>query len=368
MLNFDKLKKTPLFIYVVMIPMVLVGIYYAFMSLDRYVSTAKIVVRQPHEAAGSNIPSLALLMGSANPTSREETLFMLDFIQSIDMMSHLQQRLNWVDAFAEQTSDPLFYLSKDAPSEDLMKFYKRIVQTHFDEFTGLLEVEVQSPTATLSKAMLEEILSESERFVNEISHKIARDHLSFAEHELGNARRNYIAKRDTLIAFQNANNLLDAKSSAASRAATLASLEDSLTKERAHLKALRSTLDIQSPQVRQQQVKILAIEQQLAAEKKDLISAVGGEQLNVIASEYQNLTVDAGISEESYKLAVTALENARIEASKKIRSLVTIVRPAVAQRALYPDRLYNLATLFILLVLLYGVARFVIATIEDHRD
>ncbi|MFE0838839.1 ABC transporter permease [Achromobacter insolitus] len=368
MLKIDKLKKIPLFIYVVLVPMLLMGIYYGFLSLDRYVSTAKMVVRQPHEAAGINVPSLALLMGSANPTSREETLFMQDFIQSIDMMNYLRQKLNWVEAYSDQVTDPLFYLSKEAPSEDLLKFYRRIVQTHFDEFTGLLEVEVQTPTPALSKAMLDEILTESERFVNELSHKIARDHLSFAERELGTARRNYIEKRDVLIAFQGANNLLDAKSSAISRAATLAGLEDSLTKERAHMKALRSTLDAQAPQVRQQQVKIRAIEQQLAAEKKELISSVGGEQLNVIASEYQNLTVDAGIAEESYKLAVTALENARIEASKKIRSLVTVVRPAIAERALYPDRLYNLATLFVLLVLLYGVARFVIATIEDHRD
>lgn len=284
------------------------------------------------------------------------------------MMNYLQTKLNWTDAYSGRWTDPLFYLSKDAPAEDLLKFYRRIVQTHFDEFTGILEVEVQTPDPALSKSMVDEILNESERFVNELSHKIARDHLAFAEHELGNARRNYVEKRDILIAFQSANKLLDAKSSAESRAATLAGLEDLLTRERASLKALLSTLDKTSPQVRQQAVKIRAIEQQLAAEKKDLISEVGGDQLNVIASEYQNLTVDAGIAEESYKLSVAALENARIEASKKIRSLVTIVRPSLAQSALYPNRPYNLFTLLILLTLLYGVARFVIATIEDHRD
>lgn len=368
MLNIDRLKKVPLFIYLVIAPILIIGIYYAFFAVDRYVSIAKIVVRQPQDSAGASIPSLALLMGSTNPTSREETLFVQDFIVSVDMMTHLQKKVDWVDAYAKQKSDPLFYLDKDAPAEDLQKFYRRIVETHFDEFTGLLEVEVQTPNPQLSKAMLDEILNESERFVNEISHKIARDHLGFAERELSNARRNYVEKRDTLIAFQNANNLLDAKSSAESRATTIAGLEDMLTKERAHLKGLRSTLDAASPQVRQQQTKIRALEQQLIAEKKELISAVGGDQLNVIASEYQNLTVDAGIAEESYKLSVAALENARIEASKKIRSLVTIVGPAVAQRPIYPERFYNLATLFILLLLLYGVARFVIATIEDHRD
>lgn len=368
MFNINKLKKIPLFIYLVLVPMALIGVYYAFFSIDRFVSTARIVVRQPHEAAGANIPSLALLMGSTNPTSREETLFVQDFIQSIDMMEHLKKKTDWVDTYANQWGDPLFYIHNNAPSEDLLKFYRRIVQTHFDEFTGLLEVEVQTPDPALSKAMLDEILTESERFVNEISHKIARDHLGFAEREMAKARRNYVQSRDLLIAFQGENNMLDAKSSALSRAATIAGLEDILTKERATLKGLRSSLDSTSPQVRQLQTKIFALEQQLTAERKALVSAGSGERLNVIASEYQNLTVDAGISEESYKLAVTALENARIEASKKIRSLVTVVRPAVAERAIYPERFYNLATLFILLVLLYGVARFVIATIEDHRD
>jgi len=366
--NFDKLKKIPLLIYLVIAPFLIVTIYYVFFAVDRYVSTGKIVVRQQHDAAGAAIPSLALLTGGTNPTSREETLFVQDFISSMDMMDHLQKKLNWVGVYADNWGDPLFYLGKDEAAEDNLKFYRRIVRTHFDDFTGLLEVEVQTPSPDLSKAMLDEILNESERFVNEISHKIARDHLAFAETELANARRNYVEKRDVLIAFQNTNNMLDAKSSAQSRATTIAALEDQLTKERATMKALRSTLDVASPQVRQQQIKIRAVEQQLAVEKKELISAVGGEQLNVIASEYQNLTVDAGISEESYKLAVAALENARIEASKKIRSLVTVGRPYLAQRATYPERLYNLATLFVLLVLLYGVARFVIATIEDHRD
>lgn len=352
----------------VIVPFILVSIYYAFFSIDRYVSVSQVVVRQPQESAGANVPNLALLMGSINPTSREETLFVQSFVGSIDMMTYLQSRLNWVDAYANQLSDPIFYLDDKAPAEDLLKFYRRIVRTHFDEFTGLLEIEVQTPSAELSKSMLDAILTESERFVNEISHKIARDHLSFAERELGNARRNYIEKRDKLIAFQSSNNILDAKSSAESRAATIAALEDMLTKERANLKALRSTLNVASPQVRQQQAKIDAIEQQLAAEKKELISTAEGDQLNVMASKYQNLIVDAGIAEEGYKLSVAALENARIEASKKIRSLVTVVKPVVAQKAIYPERLYNLATLFLLLSLLYGVARFVIATIEDHRD
>ncbi|WP_028356205.1 ABC transporter permease [Bordetella petrii] len=368
MINLEKLKKVPLFIYIVALPFFITAAYYALLSIDRYVSVSKVVVRQPHDTQGASIPSLALLMGGTNPTSREETLFLQEFIESIDMMNYLQEHYRWVQAYAAQNSDPLYFINEDLPAEDLLKFYKRIVTTHFDDLTGLLEVEVQAPTPELAAQMLEGLLKESERFVNEISHKMARDQMKFFEVELANARRNYEERKNDLIAFQHVNNILDANAAATSRAEIIASLDALLTTERANLKTLQSTLNSSSPQVRQQRIRIQAIEQQLAAEKKQLVSSAEGDQLNVIASKFQNLMIDAGIAEESYKLAVTALENARIEASKKIRSLVTVVSPNLAQRAIYPDRLYNLATLFVLLLLLYGVARFVIATVEDHRD
>lgn len=368
MINRDKLKKIPLFIYIVVLPFFAVGLYYAFFAIDRYVSISKVVVRQPQDSQATNIPSLALLMGGTNPTSREETLFLQEFVESYDMMNYLEKEYGWIEAYASQTTDPLYFLNKESPSEDLLRFYNRIVTTHFDDLTGLLEVEVQAPDPQLAEKMLDGILKESERFVNEISHKMARDQMKFFEVELDNARRNYEEKKNNLIAFQSANNLLDAKAAAQSRAEIIAGLDTLLTTERANLKALMSTLSPSSPQVHQQRTKIRAIEQQLEAEKKFLVSSADGDQLNVIAAKFQNFTIDVGIAEESYKLAVTALENARIEASKKIRSLVTVVSPNLAQRAIYPDRLYNLATLFVLLLLLYGVVRFVIATIEDHRD
>lgn len=138
--------------------------------------------------------------------------------------------------------------------------------------------------------------------------------------------------------------------------------------ERATLKGLRSSLSMDTPQVRQQQTRIKALEDQLATENRRLVSTKDGDQLNVVASRYRNLTIDATIAEEAYKFAVGAVETARIEASKKIRSLVTIVSPNIPDKAIYPKRIYNLVTLLIGLLLLYGIARFVIAAIEDHRD
>ncbi|MBC2689515.1 MULTISPECIES: ABC transporter permease [Pseudomonas] len=363
-----KLKGWRLAIGLVILPLALAAIYYGVFATDRYVSSAQVVVRQDGGNQGAAVPGLATLLTGTNPASREETLYLREYIVSMDMMLLLEERLHWVEQYAAQRSDIFFWLNKDAEREDLLKYYQRMVSAHYDETTGLLRVEVQAFTPELSEQMLRTILEASEHFVNEVSHSIAREQMTFAKGELETARINYAERKTELLDFQNVNKVLDGANTAQSRATIIADLESQYTKEQAILTEMQFKLRPDSPQVKQQKQKVNAITQQLAKEKRLLVSSPGGSQLNVVASRFQQLTLDAGIAEESYKTAVAALDNARIEASKKIRTLVTVVSPNTPQLALYPERLYNLATILLGLLMLYGITRFILASIEDHRD
>jgi len=368
MINFEKLKSKRLFISVVGVPMILASLYYSIFALDRYVSTAQVAVRQVGNSDAPQIPGLAVMLSGLNPTSREETLYLREFLTSQDMLNVLQQKINWSAHYAERWRDPLYWLSGNAQREDVLEYYRRLITAHFDEQTGLLSVEVEAFDPEFAEEALKVMLGESERFVNELSHKMAREQMTFAQNELAKARATYEERREDMLAFQSNSKLLDAEASAKARAEIIAELEGSLTKERTALKGLQATLSPNTPQVRQQRNRIQALEQQLAAEVQRLVSQKDGGKLNVVASRYRNLTIDAAIAEEAYKFAVSSVESSRIEASKKLRSLVTVVSPNAPDRAVFPDRAYNLITIFIALLLLYGIARFVIATIEDHRD
>ncbi|CAI8758237.1 ABC transporter permease [Pseudomonas sp. NPDC087626] len=363
-----KLKGWRLAIGLVILPLALAAIYYGVFATDRYVSSAQVVVRQDGGNQGAAVPGLATLITGTNPVSREETLYLREYIVSMDMMLLLEERLHWIEQYATQRSDIFFWLNKDAEREDLLKYYQRMVSAHYDETTGLLRVEVQAFTPELSEQMLRTILEASEHFVNEVSHSIAREQMNFAKGELATARANYAERKTELIDFQNVNKVLDGGNTAQNRATIIADLEGQYTKEQAVLTEMQYKLRPDSPQVKQQKQKVNAITQQLAKEKRLLVSSPNGSQLNVVASRFQQLTLDAGIAEESYKTAVAALDNARIEASKKIRTLVTVVSPNTPQLALYPERLYNLATILLGLLMLYGITRFILASIEDHRD
>jgi len=200
-------------------------------------------------------------MGGLNPTSREETLYLREFILSNDMLKVLQHNLQWSDHYAQLRSDPLYWLDQNAAQEDVLDYYRRVVKPHFDEQTGLLSVQVQAFTPQFSEATLKIILAESERFVNELSHRMAREEMAFAQQELANARKEYELRQNALLQFQSSSNLLDAEAAAKSRAGIITEIESQLTKERTTLKGMQAVLGANTPQIRQQRNRVQALEQ-----------------------------------------------------------------------------------------------------------
>lgn len=361
-------KPGRLFIAMVLIPLALAVAYYVFFAADRFVSSAQVVVRQDGGASAAPWSDFSQLFTGSNSASREETLYLREYIVSMEMMELLEERLNWIEQYSGQQKDVFFRLRKDMPREEMLVYYQRMVTAHYDEVTGLLKVQVQAFTPDLAEQMVKVILRESEQFVNELSHSMAREQMRFAVQELEGARAVFTQRQDALLQFQHENKVLDGNDSAKSRADIIHALEAEYSKAQIAATEMLYKLSSNSPQVKQQRQRVDALREQLEIEKQVLVSAPGGVQLNVQASRFQQLRLDAGIAEQIYKTAVTAVDNARIEASKKIRTLVTVVGVNKPHIALYPRRIYNLLTILLALFAVYGITRFVIASIEDHRE
>ena len=232
------MKSKRLMVWLVGVPMILALVYYSLLALDRYVSTAQVAVRQVGNNETPQMPGLAVMLSGLNPTSREETLYLREFLTSQDMLNVLQQKLDWSTHYAGRWQDPFYWLSNNAQREDLLEYYRRIVSAHFDEQTGLLSVSVQAFDPRFAEEVLKIMLGESERFVNELSHRMAREQMAFAQSELAKARTVYEDRREDMLKFQSTNNLLDAEATAKARAEIIAELEANLTKERTTLKGL----------------------------------------------------------------------------------------------------------------------------------
>lgn len=360
------MKNKAGFLSLVILPMSAVLIYYTFIAADRYVSETVVTVKKADSSIASAVGGLAMLAG-VSPSSREDTLYLRAYIHSLDMLKKLDEKLAVRKAYESQTRDPFFRLYSWMSQEWYLWYYRNRVEVVYDDMTGLLRIRSEAFTPIQARSINSAILSESERFVNELSHKMSREQMIFAEEELKKAKGRYAISKGALLAFQNKYGVFDPMAQAEAKATLSEELDATITKKEAELGAMLSYLQESAPQVVALRAEITALKTQSVKEKSRVVSNKNGEKLNDLVARYQDLVIEAGFAEDAYKIALASVEKTRIEASQKIKQLAVIQSPIEPEIAEYPKRIYNLITIFIGLLLLFGISRLVKATIEDHK-
>jgi capsular polysaccharide transport system permease protein len=348
-------------------PVLLAVFYFTVLAADRYVSESIVTVRQANQDAAA-LPGTALLLAGITPPAREDNLYLRQYIHSLDLLKKLDAELNLRAHFEAENLDPFYRLWGGTSQEWFLEYYRARVEVLFDEIAGLLTVRVQGFEPEFAQKLNAAILRDSEAFVNAYSQRMAREQMQFAEGELDRAAQRLQAAKTEVLAFQTKYKLLDPTAEAQASGALVAELQATLARQETELRALRSYLNEDSFQVQALRNQVDAIRKQLEAERSRATNGQRDVRLNEQAARFQDLLLRAGFAEDTYKLALAAVENARIDASRKVKSLVVIESPHQPEEAIYPRRLYNLITLFIVCCLLYGVTRLIVATVREHQD
>ena len=169
-----------------------------------------------------------------------------------------------------------------------------------------------------------------------------------------------------LLAFQTRHQVLDPMAQAQASGTLAAEMRAQLAKLEAEISTKRAYLNEDSPEVVSLKGQASALRLQVTRETRGATQADSGA-INTLAAQFQELRSQAGFAEDGYKAALTALETARVEAARKVKSLVVIEPPTHAETAEYPRRLYDLATLLAACGLLYALLRLGAAVINEHR-
>lgn len=357
------IKKDWLFIIIVIIPILMLLFYYLFIATDKFVSESKVTIKQTGQQPSSfNIGFLSL----GGLSTREDTMFLKEYILSHDMLDYLERKLGLRNLYQSKKIDFFQRLSSDATQEEFLKYFqKNIVKVMFDDVSGILTIKVFSFSPEDAKRINEAILEQCERYINAISHKIAKEQMNFIEQELSYANQKMQIAKNNLIKFQNTYKVMDPTQEAQAKAALISQLEAQLANQEAQLKTLLTYLKEDSFQVQALKNQIKALREQIEKEKA---KTVGGDtRLNKLALEYLKLKLDADFAADVYKATLSAFETTRVEASRKLKNLVIIASPNLPEEALYPRKAYNLTLATVLLLLIYGILRIVIGIIKEHR-
>ncbi|EGG1187846.1 capsule biosynthesis protein [Campylobacter coli] len=363
---FSKIKDLSIFdsFKIVWILMIFVIIYYILIAADRYVSTITMSVKS---TTGSTQASGVLSLLTATSNTSEDIKFLQGYIESLDMLKILDEKIHLKKLYNEQYIDLFYSLSSSSSIESYLKYYQSRVKVHVDDKTGLLNVEVEGFTPESAHLIAKTIMQESEKFINEISHKAAREQMSFAEEELIKYKERYQKAQNDLIAFQNKYGVFDPLKQAEAKAGLVTQLESDIAQREAKLLTMQSYMNDHAPEIVTLKAEITALKKQLVKERSKISADNSSQKLNDLAAKFQDLTIEAGFAQSAYEAALKAYESARIEALRKIKQLVIVQTPDVPQSAKYPEKIYNILTAFIVLSLIFGVIKFVKMIIEEHK-
>lgn len=354
-------------LYIVVVPMVLLLVYYLLIAGNRFESESRVVVKRSADAGamlgGISLPFLGVMGSSSN----EDAMHLKEFIHSMDLLEKLDKQFSLREDMKLHGLDVVNHLPPWATKEDFLKLYRKRVTVDFDEKTGVLVIHAQAKTAEQSQKLNAAILAESETFINELSQRIAREQVDFANKELLRAKKSLDEAKENLLNFQSKSGLLDPVASAEVGNRVIAELEGQLASKEVEYNTMSAVLQRDAPQMVSMRQTIESLKKQIQVERTRLTSNQYGG-MNRKAAQFLDYRALVDFQADVYKISLAAVEKMRLEAARKVRSLAVLSSPTLPEEAEFPQRTYMLGTWLFVLMLLFGLVRLTIEIIEDHRD
>lgn len=346
---------------------VLAAVYWGFIASDRYVSEAHVVVQKTDLAVAPSL-EVSSLLSNISGGSNTDQLLLRDHLLSVDMLQKLEARLKLRAHFSDRQHDVLSRMwSEDEPLEWFHRYYLSRVSVDFDEHAGVLIIKSQAYDAKTAHAISAMLVEEGERFMNGMAHRLAQAQVDFLDTQVQAMNQRSLQARQAVLAFQDKHGILSPQGSAENLVGIINDLETQLVSLQARRSAMLGYLMEDSPDIVELDQQIAAIEKQIAREQRRLTSPTG-QPLNAVVEEFQRLQLKAEFAQEVYKMALGALEQGRVEATRTLKKVSVLQSPTRPQYPLEPRRFYNTVVFVLVALLLAGIVHLVAAIIRDHKD
>ena len=348
------------------IPMLLTLVYLFGFAADRYVTESKITVTQVAGAESGNADVGNILI-PRYAQSLDDLRYLREYILSLDMLLTLDQSLDLRSAFNLAERDFLYRLSDDAGQETFLAYYRSRVDVSVDTSASMLTVVTEAFTPELARNLNQTILFESEKFINHLSQASADEHLGYVMQAMERSREELDAARLAMRTLQNHYGTLDPIAQADAASSLIADLEAKSVQLQAELGQARSYLSESSSQVVMIKSTLASLKRQIGVERAKLAGS-SEQKMSDVMVRYLDAKAQVEFSADMYRLSLTALERARTEAVRKLKSIAVIVGPQLAEEPEQPQPFRTLGALMLILIFLYGFLKLVWAVVEDHAD
>jgi capsular polysaccharide transport system permease protein len=343
----------------------LAAIYWGGIASDRYVSEAHVVVDRTDFGGVQGIDFASLITGNR---SSNDLMILRDHLLSVDMLEKLDAKLNLRAHYSDRKRDIISRMwFENASREFFHRHYLSRVNIELDSLSGVLRIGAQGYAPEMAHAIASLQVEEGEKFMNDMSHRISREQVVFLEKQVAEIGERLMQARQTVLAFQNAKELVSPQGKVESLVAIVGRLEGQLVELKGKREAMLGYLSPKASDVAQINMQIGALEKQLGLENARLAS-LEGQTLNRTLEEFQRLEMEAKFVQDIYQTALIALERGRIEATRTLKKVSIVQSPTVPQYPLEPRRIYNIFLFALSVLVMMGIMHLLAAIIREHKD
>ena len=348
----------------VLLASALVVFYYTLIASPRYVSESQFVVKQ---ASSTDVPMLGLAALGSVSSSMRDALILQKYIKSREMAVALDEAVSLKAHYQRGDWDTISKLANNSSTEDYIEYYQNHVAIKHDEMSDVLYVEVQTYDAQYSLTVAKTLLQLSEQFINNLGSKMAQEQMAYAQKEVERSYKVLSENQNTLINFQDKFELYNPEQKSGALASAINGIESQIITQQTELKSLLAFMRKDAPEVKAKQIRVNALKEQLAEEKNRLTNH-DKQSLNKINVSFNEIKLNTELALDLYKSSLVSLESVRAEAYKKLKHLLVIEQPALAQQEKYPARLHSIFTWFVCLILIYLIGRLLISIVKEHKE
>lgn len=304
-------------------------------------------------------------------TSSSDTDILYEFIQSQDMIGEIDKTLNLRELYSWPEDDPVFSLPKDAPIEDLVDYWQRMVKLDYSSGTGLIEVRVQAFRPEDAQEIAKQIVIASTVMINELSSIARKDATGYAEDELEQAVQRLKTARAALTQFRSESGIIDPSTDLQAQMGLLSSLDGQLAAAYIERNLLTETNNSNDPRLDKANRRITVIENLIQEERQKFglgeSSTPGGADYSALVGEFERLMVDLEYAQQTYIGAQAAYDTARAEAQRQSRYLATYRKPLLPQSARYPERTTLSVVVGFFLLMSWSIGVLIYYSLRDRR-
>jgi len=337
--------------------------YILFIKSNLYVSETSIMVNKLDSSP--NISVMSGLLGG-NSSKIEDIKIIENYIYSKELFEKLNKEINLVLHYKSNNLDFIQRIMDFNSFEDILELFYSRISFSFEEVSGIINISFYHLDKAKSQKILTSILSLVESKLNELNSELNKKQLKFVELESKKIKNKLDNSIQKLKDYQDKNKILDPSNNSINIVQNINTLESSIIKKELTLKKLLIFHNTNSIEIKNLISELKSLNSSLVKLNSKLTGS-NTSSLNQKLIEYNNLKNIININQELYSKSLLILQTTKTEVNKINKVIQKISLPTIADSYSKPNKLYELISLWLILLIVYSIISMILGIIKDRK-